>query len=227
MWPLPFKPLALRTHIITPDDDLVEVVRRYTRDVADPGDVVALSESMVAIAQGRAVLPDSVRPRPLARLLRRFAHPDGSLATPAAMELAIREAGAPRILLAGAAAAVARLFGVRGVFYRVAGHGLQFIDDIGGTLPPFDRYIVLGPRDARRVAETVKAAIGVDVAIVDVNDLGCVDIIAYTGSDDPGPLAEALRPNPQGNDDEQTPIVVLKRMPSDERVSAPRAGRSP
>lgn len=221
--------MAIRTHIITPDDDLVEVVRRYTRDIADPGDVVALSESMVAVAQGRAVLPQNVHPRPLASFLRRFAHPDGSLATPAAMELAIREAGTFRILLAGAAAAVARLLGIRGVFYRVAGHGLQFIDDVGGTLPPFDRYIVLGPKDAREVAETIKAAIGVDVLIVDVNDLGCVDIIAYTGSDDPAPLVEALRHNPQGNDDEQTPIVVLKRVPerAGTTVSAPQAGRSP
>ena len=221
--------MAIRTHLISPGEDLVQVVRRYTEDVADPGDVVALSESMVAIAQGRAILPQSVHPRPLARLLRRFAHPDGSLATPAAMELAIREAGLGRILLAGAAAALARLFGVRGVFYRVAGHGLQFIDDIGGTLAPFDRYIVLGPRHAQEVARRIKEAIGLDVLIVDVNDLGCVDVVAATGPPDPAPLVEALRRNPQGNDDEQTPIVVLKRLPArqEPRVSAPRAGRSP
>lgn len=210
---MPFRPVALRTHVIAPGEDLVQVVRRYAGDVADPGDVVALSESMVAIAQGRAVLPETVRARPLARLLRRFAHPDGSLATPAAMELAIREAGAARVVVAGALAAAARLFGVRGVFYRVAGHGLKFIDDIGGTLPPYDRCIVLGPADALGVARRIKAALGLEVLIADVNDLGCVDVVAYTGCDDPLPMAEALRTNPQGNDDEQTPIVVLKRVP--------------
>jgi len=226
---LPYKPLAIRTHVIAPGEDLVEVVRRYTADVADPGDVVALSESMVAIAQGRAVLPQDVRPRPLARVLRRFAHPDGSLATPAAMELAMREAGACRVLLAGAAAAAGRLFGVRGLFFRVAGHGLQFIDDIGGTLPPFDRYIVLGPRDPDELARRIKQGVGLDILIVDVNDLGCVDILAYTGTADPAPLVEALRHNPQGNDDEQTPIVLLKRLPDSlsHGVTTPRAGRSP
>ncbi len=226
---MPYRPLAIRTHVIAPGEDLVHVVRRYTADVADPGDVVALSESMVAIAQGRAVLPQSVRPRPLANVLRRFAHPDGSLATPAAMELALREAGTWRVLLAGAAAAAGRLFGIRGLFYRVAGHGLRFIDDIGGTLPPFDRYIVLGPRDADEVARRIKQGIGLDVLIVDVNDLGCVDVLAFTGTSDPAPLVEALRHNPQGNDDEQTPIVVLKRLPDvpDAALTTPRAGRSP
>lgn len=214
-----YKPVPLRTHIITEKDDLAEVVRRYAADVADPGDVVALSESMVAIAQGRAVLPQSVRARPLANFLRRFAHPDGSLATPAAMELAFREAGTLRILVAAAAAAVGRLFGRRGIFFRVAGHGLKFIDDIGGTLFPFDRYVVLGPKNARQLAESIKAATGLDILIVDVNDLRRVDILAYTGDHDPDLLVEALRSNPQGNDDEQTPIVILKRT----SCSQPRA----
>ena len=206
-----YRPLPLRTRLITERDDLVSVVVQYTRHVAEPGDVIVLSESMVAIAQGRAVRPEAVRPRLLARLLCRFAGPDGSLATPAAMELAIRETGALRILLAAAAAAFGRLVGIRGLFYRVADHGLKYIDDIGGTLYPYDRHIVLGPIRTNEVAQSIKAATGLDVLIVDANELGCVDVLAYTGRDDPAPLIRALQNNPQGNDDEQTPIVVLRR----------------
>ena len=226
---MPFKALPLRTRLITEQDDLAAVVVQYTRHVVEPGDVIALSESMVAIAQGRAIRPETVRPRLLARLLCRFADPEGSLATPAAMELAIRETGTLRILLAAAAAALGRLVGVRGLFYRVANHGLKYIDDIGGTLRPYDRHIVLGPIRTREVAESLKAATGLDILIVDANELGCVDLLAYTGRDDPTPLVEALRANPQGNDDEQTPIVVLKRVESapgcaaaESEVAAPR-----
>ncbi|MBE3599279.1 MAG: coenzyme F420-0:L-glutamate ligase [Limnochordaceae bacterium] len=206
--------MAIRTHIITEKDDLPEVVRRYTRGIAQPGDVIALSESMVAITQGRAVLPQSVKVGRFADFLRRFAHPDGSLATPAAMQLAIQEAGLPRVLAAAAAAAIGRLFGRRGVFFRVADRGLNLIDDIGGTLYPYDRTIVLGPVNGQEVARRVKEATGVDTLIADVNDIHCVDIIGFTGQEDPRELLEALRNNPQGNDDEQTPIVVLKRVAS-------------
>lgn len=209
---MPYKALSIRTHIITEKDDLLEVVCRYTRGIAEPGDVIALSESMVAITQGRAVLPESVKARRLARLLSCFAHPDGSLATPAAMELAVREAGTVRVLAAAACAALGRLLGYRGLFYRVAGSGLNLIDDIGGTLYPYDRYIVLGPKHSQRVAEQVKAATGVDALIADVNDIHCVDVLGYTGDHDLQELVAALRTNPQGNDDEQTPIVVLKKV---------------
>ncbi len=209
---MPYKALSIRTHIITEHDDLVQVVCRYTHGIAEPGDIIVLSETMVAITQGRAVLPESVKARPLARLLRCFAHPDGSLATPAAMELAVREAGTLRVIAAAACAAVGRLLGYRGLFFRVAGSGLNLIDDIGGTLHPYDGYIVLGPKHSQKVAEQVKAATGVDALIADVNDIHCVDVLGHTGCKDLQEAVAALSTNPQGNDDEQTPIVVLKKV---------------
>ncbi|HEY8486397.1 MAG TPA: hypothetical protein VIL11_03295 [Limnochordales bacterium] len=205
--------IPLRTRVVTEQEDLPALVARYTRHVARPGDAVALSESMVAIAQGRAVRPESVRPRLLARVLCRFAHPDGSLATPAAMELALREAGTGRILLAAAAALAGRLLRRRGWFYRVAGHGLRYIDDIGGTLAPYDRHIVLGPVRTAELAEAIRQATGLDVLIVDANSLGNVDVVAYAGSQPLEELVEVLKANPQGNDDEQTPIVLLRKVP--------------
>ncbi|NLG84046.1 MAG: F420-0:Gamma-glutamyl ligase [Firmicutes bacterium] len=203
--------LPLRTHLVTEREDLVETVARYTAGLVAPGDAVILSESMVAIAQGRAVLSSSVRPGGLARILCRFPQKHGSLATPQAMQLAIEEVGVGRILLGVLAAGIGRLFGRRGWFYLVAGRELALIDDIAGTLPPYDRHVVLGPKEPQRLVEKIKEKIGAEVAIVDVNDLGCVDVIAATAGIKEEELRMALADNPAGNDDEQTPIVVLKR----------------
>ena len=64
------------------------------------------------------------------------------------MELAIREAGEARILGATAAAAVTKPFGVKGMFYRVAGPGVRAIDGpTRGTIPPYDGHAKLGPED--------------------------------------------------------------------------------
>lgn len=203
--------IPLRTHTIHAGEDLAAVIRRYTQALADPGDVVALAETVVAIAQRRAVLPATIRPRLLARLLCRFPDPDGSLATPASMEVALREVGTYRVLLGALAAAWGRLRGRRGDFYRVAGPQLAQIDDIGGTMPPFDRYIIPGPRDPESEARRLSRETGLEVAIVDADDQGHVTILACTGGIERGDLAELLRDNPCGNGEEQTPLLLLKK----------------
>ncbi len=204
--------LPIKTHLITERDDLVEVVARYTDGLVAPGDVVVLSESMVAIAQGRAIVSSSVRPGLLARFLCRFPQKHGSLATPQAMQLAIEDVGRWHILAGVVAAGIGRLVGRRGWFFLVAGRHLGYVDDIAGTLPPYDRHIVLGPREPEALARRIQARIGADVAIVDVNDIHCVDIIAYAGRLEPEAFRAALTDNPAGNDDQQTPIVILRRL---------------
>ncbi|MGB9662178.1 MAG: coenzyme F420-0:L-glutamate ligase [Moorellaceae bacterium] len=203
--------IPIRTHIITESDDIVEVARHYTYGIADRGDVIALAESVVAITQGRAILPETVRPGWMARFLCRFPGKGGSLATPAAMQLAIREVGRIRILAGCAAAAVGRLLRKKGFFYIVAGRQLALIDDVAGTMYPYERHIILGPRDPFKVVKAIKRATGAEAVIADVNDLGCVDIIGITNKEYLAAVREALKDNPFGNEDEQTPIVVLKR----------------
>ena len=207
--------LPIRTHLITERDDLTEVVAYYTAGLAGPGDIAVLSESMVAIAQGRAVVYSEVRPGILARFLCRFPQKHGSLATPQAMQLAVNEAGHGRIILGAIAAGLGRILGRRGWFFCVAGRELAYIDDIAGTLPPYDRYIVMGPKDPSGLASAIKARIGADAIVADVNDIQKVDIIGYSGdlkALDMEAVEQALRDNPAGNDDQQTPIVVLKRL---------------
>lgn len=205
-------PIPIRTHLITEKDDIVDVVRRYALPVAEPGDIIIIAESPVAISQGRAVLSSAVKSGLLARFLSKFPHKDGSLATPAAMQVAIDEVGPLRILLGAAAAAVGKVLGRKGDFYRVAGQELAKIDDIAGTLPPFDRYIVPGPKDPQKVTDEIYAKFGIPVAIADINDIKCVDILALSGDMLGAQVIKILRDNPLGNDDQQTPLVVMKRV---------------
>ncbi len=208
--PMKVATFPIRTHLIGENEDLVEVVKRYTREITKPGDVVVVAESVVAITQGRAVLPESVHPGILARMLCKLPGKDGSLATPPAMQLAIDEVGPYRVMLGVVAAGVGRLIGRRGDFFRVAGHSLAQIDDIAGTLPPYDKHVILGPSSPARVAKHIKDSVGVDIAIVDVNDLGCVDVLGITDRIALDWVMQALASNPLGNDDQQTPIAILR-----------------
>jgi len=210
--PISFAPLPVRTHVIREGEDIVEIAQKYTEGIAVSGDVICLAETVVAISQGRAILPEKIRPGWLARFLSRFPGKDGSLATPPAMQLAIEEVGVPRILAGCAAAAVGKLLRKRGWFYIVAGRELAQIDDIAGTMYPYERHIILGPKKPEEVVRSIKGATGVDAAIADVNDMGCVDILAITNLRLIPAVEKALKANPFGNEDEQTPIVVLKRV---------------
>jgi hypothetical protein len=202
--------IPIRTHIITEKDDIVDVVKKYTGAITEPGDIITIAESVVAISQGRAVLPETVRPGFLAKFLCRFPGKDGSLATPQAMQLAIRETGTLQILLGAAVAFIGRLVGRRGDFYRVAGHHLALIDDVAGTMWPFEKHIVLGPKGPQEVVDRINEATGAGAVIVDVNDTRNVDILAASKGVDTGGLTRDLADNPFGNDDQQTPIVILK-----------------
>ena len=202
--------IPIRTHLIGEHEDLVEVIKRYVSGIVRQGDVVAVAESVVSITQGRAILPESVHPGLLARMLCKLPGKDGSLATPPAMQLAIDEVGAYKVLLGVMAAGAGRLIGRRGDFFRVAGRSLAQIDDIAGTLPPYDKHVILGPSSPDKVVKCIKDSIGVDVAIVDVNDLGCVDILGITDLNALDWVSRALTSNPLGNDDQQTPIVILR-----------------
>jgi hypothetical protein len=199
----------VRTGLIRSGDDLPELVAKAVRGIARPGDVVAVSETAVAIAQNRMIAAETIRPSRLAYVLSRRA---GALATvnqPESLQLVIDEAGPWRVVFAAAAQVAGRIVRRRGLFYRVLGEAISAIDGYTGTLPPFERTIVLGPQAPDRAAAAIAARTGTGAIVVDANDLGIVNVLGAS----PGVIREtaaaALRANPHGNGDEQTPIVVL------------------
>lgn len=209
--------LRIRTHLITENDDITSVIGRYAKDVAEPGDLVGISESVVAITQGRAIPPEKVKPGLLARVISRFAHPDASMSAPRSMQMAIDMVGPFRILLAAAAGLIGKVAGIRGLFFRVAGHAVAEIDDSGGTMPPYDRAIILGPKEPDAVARRVWRKTGHWTLVLDVNDKGAVDVLGSSIPLSPArerSIKELLKKNPFGNDDQKTPLVVIKTASS-------------
>ena len=203
--------VPVRTHMLCHLDDPAEVARRYAGPVARPDDVVAIGETPLAVMQGRVRHPEGIRPGLVARLACLVFHPTSSLATACGMQALVDVAGAWRVAFAALAAAAARvLLRMRGVFYRLAGRQAPLIDDVSGTLPPYDQFVCLGPTRVEDEVERMAEAVGCGVAIVDVNDLKRVKILAASEGVDTSKLTEALRPNPAGNGEEQTPVVVVR-----------------
>jgi hypothetical protein len=202
--------LPVRTHLLGVLDDPLAVLQRYTAGLLQPGDVLTIGETPLAVIQGRYHHPSTVEPSFLARLLCRVFHPTSSLATACGLQTLIDVSGPARVLGAWMVGTALKLVGSKGWFYRLAGEQARLIDDITGTTPPYDQTIVLGPDQPAAWCEQMAAALGVAVAVVDVNDLGRVKVLAASGGTDEALLMRALRPNPAGNANERTPLVLVR-----------------
>jgi F420-0:gamma-glutamyl ligase-like protein len=208
--------IPIRTRVVMPGDDLDAFIREYATDVVQPGDLLFVTEKIVAITQGRSYLVADIRPRRLALFLSKYVTrtPYGiGLGMPETMEMALRECGVPRILLAAAVSAVTKAFGRKGDFYRIAGDKARAIDGpTSGTIPPYNKAVVLGPERPREVAQHVRDLLGgtVDVAVVDINDLGGNILGSTLDRAGEKRLVAILKDNPLGQGHESTPLGVVR-----------------
>ncbi len=202
--------IPVRTPLVRPGDDLVAIVARAVRGIARSGDVVAVSESAVAIAQGEFVAAEYVRPSKLAFAISRRADPMATISQPESIQLVIDRAGRWKVVYATLLQLVARCFGRRGAFYHVMGEAIAAFDGYTGTMPPFERAIVFAPRDPDGFARCLCERIGVASAVVDANDLEKAKVLGASRRVRRESVEAALLDNPHGNSDEQTPVVVLK-----------------
>ena len=85
--------IPVKTHLITKDDDMADVVKKYPKDLMQPGDILFISEKAVACTQNRAIPMEDIHPRKLAVTLSRYVTktPAGiGLGIPETMEMALR-----------------------------------------------------------------------------------------------------------------------------------------
>ena len=202
--------LPVGTHLLGVLDEPEAVLRRYAGELIQPGDVLTIGETPLAVMQGRYHHPATVQPSALARLLCRGFHPTSSLATACGLQSLIDVVGPAQVLGAWLIGLALKLVGSKGWFYRLAGDQARLIDDITGTTPPYDQTIVLGPHQPAAFCAAMARALGVAVAVVDVNDLGRVKVLASSPGCDEALLERALRPNPAGNANERTPLVLVR-----------------
>lgn len=205
---------AIKTRVVTEENSLSEIIAGYAKPHLQKGDILFLSEKMVACTQGRALPLSSIKPGRLARLLSRFVTRSKAgigLSMPETMQCAIIECGISRILIAAAAGMLGKIFRQKGWFYQVAGCHARGIDGpCSNTIPPYNKYVVLAPIEPQSIAADISRTLGgIAVVIVDANDLG-VDILGSSAALDRNTIADLLRQNPLGQSNESTPMGILR-----------------
>ena len=202
--------LPIRTPLLTNQDSQPAIVKTYVEPFSQPGDYLVLAETATAIVESNYRYPGNIRPGWLARRLCFFFPSKTSLCSAYGMQTLIDTSNAWQVAIAFVLGSTAKLAGISGVFYALAGYQAALIDDVTGTIPPYDQFIVLGPANPISTVATVKEKTGMETAIVDANDLKEVKILAATAGINADIVVRALRENPAGNADEQTPILLVR-----------------
>ncbi|MGP9693343.1 hypothetical protein ACT3TZ_01810 [Brachybacterium sp. AOP25-B2-12] len=184
---------------------------------------LTVSEKIIAIMQGRSYFVWDITPRWAAKQLsQRVARtPAGiGLGDPVTMELAIREAGLPRVVVAAAAGAIGKVLGRRGLFYEVVGGNVRAIDgpteysvypaNVSAKLPPADP-----DRVAAHLNDVIRAAVPAawrdtftGTVVMDANDIGR-NTLGKAAPRDGGHYELQFADNPLGQGREQTPMAVV------------------
>jgi len=208
-----FHRYPIKTCLIKPDDNLLNIIKKYALPHLEKGDVFFISEKIVAVIQGRSYKISEIKPSKLAVFLSKFVYknPGGiGLAMPETMQLAIEEVGISRILLASFCAIITKPLKLRGVFYMVSGDGARAIDGpVSYAIPPYNNYASKGPKNPQKIVDNIEREIGFKTAIIDANDLG-IRILGNSKGTKKKMLVETLKDNPLGQSDESTPMGILR-----------------
>ncbi|PRY60061.1 asparagine synthase (glutamine-hydrolysing) [Knoellia remsis] len=227
----------LRTELFAKGDDLdAKVLARIdeffeTLPAAGPEHDAAtqgrwylfISEKIIAITQGRSYFIWDIKVGRPARVLSKYVTrtPAGiGLGSPFTMQLAIQEAGLPRVLYAAAGGAVGKAIGRKGLFYELVGNQIAAID--GPTeysAYPSNVSAKLAPKDPDEVAARLSAGIRDRVPsaykdtfagtiVMDANDIGR-NVLGSDVPDDGTRFEAMFADNPLGQGSEQTPMALV------------------
>lgn len=211
--------IPIKTSLINERTDFFNEIKERTKDIIKEGDIITIASSVAAIADGRVFSVETIKPSIFAIVLSKFVSRNKNnpfattapLSNPYAMQIAIEEAGLIKILIAAFLGFLGKIFRKRGIFYIVAGKVVTQIDDMPASMPPYDYYVISGVHNSKEFLNKVKEITGCEACIVDANDLGIAWVVDATDGVDKKFVEKVLSDNPQGNEDFQTPIVIIRK----------------
>lgn len=207
---------AIQTHFVEIGEDYIALVEKYVKPLYQPGDILSVSEKIVALCQKRVVYKKDMKISRLAKFLSRFAtqHTSAGIGVGEVckMQFAIDHCGRFKVLWAAICAGFGKLVGKKGVFYNMVGMEVTGLDGFyPDVFPVYGEYGIRLPENPGGVCDEVYEKTGVLSMIVDANDLtrdilGKAKEISLSDEE----LCELIRDNPAGQDRELTPFVLIR-----------------
>ena len=207
---------AVKTKFITNKDNYINIIEEYISSIYQNGDIISISEKIISICQNRIIRRDDIKIGLVAKFLSKFAtHPETGIGVGESikMQYAINKVGIIKVLIASIISFITKLFGIKGIFYRIVGQEVSGLDGFYGHV--WSEYEDIGielPLEPSKVCNEIKEKLGISSMIVDSNDLGQEilgksDDIVLSNNE----LKEIIRDNPAGQGKQQTPIILIRK----------------
>jgi hypothetical protein len=211
-----YERIPIKTHLIHFGEDLLSLIQKYVSPKFKEGDWIAVSEKVVSVCQNNVRHISTVKAGLLAKLIVKGVkkYPDDiGYSRPEKMEVAIEISGKLRIILAMIFGTIGRIFGIRGIFWIIAGKHVSEIDGFNpDAIYPYTDYAVLPPKEPEKVCQEIEDKFNHPTVVIDGNNIN-VKIIAQSKG---VPVSKKncrliLLDNPMGQDNELTPFIIIRR----------------
>lgn len=207
---------AIPTHYVQIGEDYIEIIRKYVKPHYKEGDILSISEKIIALCQRRVVYKKDMKVSFLAKFLSRFAmSSDAGIGVdcPYKMQFAIDLCGRIKVIFAAIIAGIGKLFHKKGIFYKIVGTEVSGLDGFYDKV--FKEYGEFGiriPENSTGVCNEIYEKLGIKAMIVDANDieiqiLGKVDTIEKEDQF----LKKVIKDNPAGQSKQLTPFILIRK----------------
>ena len=208
---------AIQTHFVQIGEDYIELVERYVKPLWQEGDLLAVAEKIVSLCQNNVIPKKDVKVTKLAKFLSRFATQHNSAGIGVGdvykMQYAIDINGGAKVFLAAVCAGIGKLVGKKGIFYDMVGEEVRGLDGFyPDVFPIYGEFGIPLPKNPNGVCNEIREKTGISSIIIDANDftrdiLGKSDDVALNDEQ----LCEIIRDNPAGQDDQCTPLILIRK----------------
>lgn len=208
---------AIKTRFITTNDNYIDIIKEYVSEIYEKGDIISISEKIISICQNKVVKREDIKIGIWAKFLSKFACQKNrggyGVGQAINMQYAINKVGIIRVLFASIASGVTKIFGIKGIFYKIVGREVSGLDGFyDGAWKEYKDIGIEIPNNSTLVCNEIKNKLGISSMIVDSNDFG--QVILGKSDDiklENKVLEKIIQDNPAGQGRQKTPIILIRK----------------
>jgi hypothetical protein len=207
---------AIQTHYVQIGEDYISIIKKYVEPYYNEGDILSISEKIIALCQKRVVYKKDMKVSKLAKFLSKFAMKSDAgigVDSPYKMQFAINLCGRVKVIFAAICAGIGKLFHKKGIFYDIVGMEVTGLDGFyDKVFPEYGEFGIRIPENPDGVCNEIYEKLGIKAMIVDANDLERVILGKADAIDRENEFLEKLiEDNPAGQSKQLTPFILIRK----------------
>lgn len=209
---------VIQTRFVKVNDNYIDIVKEYASEIYEPGDILSISEKIISICQNRIIKRENIRIGIWAKFLSRFACKKNrggyGVGDPINMQYAIDKVGLLCVICASVLSGITKLFGIKGVFYKIVGQEVKGLDGFyDGAWKEYKNIGIEIPENPTQVCNEIKEQLGISCMIIDANDFE-QEILGKSQNIEieEAVLKQLIQDNPAGQGRERTPLILIRKI---------------